>query len=690
MSTRTFEELKEAVDKATPLNDASALIRCAEELDALGTREADALAAQAQGVADYLRGNYQAALEHYHRALDIHEELGDRCGVARVTVNIANVQNSTASYPAALEHYNLALAIYNELGERAGVAGVIGNIGNVHGSSGNYSAALEHFHRALAIHEELDDRGGVARVTINIGLVHASTCDYPAALEHYHRALAEVEAMGDRSSVASVTMNIGNVQTSTGNYPAALEHLHRALAIHEEIGDRRNVALVAGNIGNVHFFTGNYPAALEYYHRMQATCEELGDDSNVANVTGQLGVLCFFHGNYPAAVEHFHRALAMHERLGHSDGVARDTGFLVNALIQLGKHSEGEVLLQKMDTMPINDPRIVVSREQYRASLQEHHGVLDEATSTLRAALLIAQEHMLPKVQAEIHMSLRDLALKQSNLPGYVEHNNEFTRITEEINGKDTATKLAMQEKQREIDAREKEHQQHMAVLHSTLPKHIADRVARGETVNDHHENAAVIFLDIVGFTSISDRIPSGHVVHLLEQIFTTLDTVCEKHDVVKIKTIGDSYMAVAFPTGDAPTLGIERGQGGEPRSAVANAATCALDMLSSLDTLEITMPPSLGDTSWTKDVGDIRVRIGIHCGPVTAGVIGTQRMQYDVWGDTVNVASRMESTSEPGRIHVSEAFAAHASPDVFAFRCIKRGEIDIKGKGLMTTYWLE
>ncbi len=82
-----------------------------------------------------------------------------------------------------------------------------------------------------------------------------------------------------------------------------------------------------------------------------------------------------------------------------------------------------------------------------------------------------------------------------------------------------------------------------------------------------------------------------------------------------------------------------------------------------------------------------------IHCGAVTAGVIGTERLQYDVWGDTVNVASRMECTGEPGRIHVTEAFAIgatpHASHDEFSFRCIERGTIDIKGKGLMKTYWL-
>ncbi|MCX6139522.1 MAG: hypothetical protein NTX15_01595 [Candidatus Kapabacteria bacterium] len=356
--------------------------------------------------------------------------------------------------------------------------------------------------------------------------------------------------------------------------------------------------------------------------------------------------------------------------------MARVTGNIVAVYRDLGSDAELQALLQTMDAMQIDEPSTRISRELHRATLQERSGDLDGAALTLQSALAEAVKHGMRGQEADTHKALRDLALKQNNLSGYVEHNNEFTRITEEINGKDTATKLAMQAKQREIDVVQREHQKHMAVLHSTLPKHIADRVARGEQVNDHYDNAAVIFLDIVGFTTISDRIPSGHVVHLLEQIFTSLDTVCERHNVVKIKTIGDSYMAVSF-----------RSFADAQDDTVHNAATCALDMIASLDALVITMPPALGDTSWTKDIGDIKVRIGIHCGPVTAGVIGTQRMQYDVWGDTVTVASRMESTSEPGRIQFANAVNVGSR---HAVTLHERGSIEVKGKGMMKTYWLE
>jgi len=653
---RTFEELRDAVSNAHRINDAAELMACAVELDALATAEAEAVASRSRGWAFYLHGDYSAALEHYHRALVMHEELGNRNGMASIYGNIGNVHSSTGDYPAALEHWHLALAIHEELGERRGVASVTGNIGNMHGSTGDYPAALEHYHRALALYEELGERSGMASVIGNIGLVYGSTGNYPAALEHYHRALAINEELGNRYWAAANTCNIGNVHQSTGNYHAALEHYHRALSMYEELGNRSE-ATVTANIGNVHHRTGNYAAALEY----------------------------------------FHRALAVHEELGERTGTARVTGNILAAMIESELYDEAEALLQKMDAMTIHAPDVVIMREQSRAELQQQTGDSDEAVATLAAALELARNYSLMAEQATIHKLLRDLALTHSDLASYVEHNNEYIRINEEVNGKEATLKMAMQEKQREIDAERKETERHMAVLHSTLPKHIADRVARGEVVNDSFDNAAVIFLDIVGFTSISDRIPSGHVVHLLEQIFTALDTVCKRYDVVKIKTIGDSYMAVSF-------------------ESVVNAAECALDMIASLDDLVITMPPALGDTSWTNDVGDIKVRVGIHCGPLTAGVIGTDRMQYDVWGDTVNVASRMESSGEAGRVHVSQAFAdylktnqeskiknpiaeSHEVPLVTSHLSlvttstslvtIERGSMDIKGKGLMKTYWL-
>ncbi|MBK7577766.1 MAG: tetratricopeptide repeat protein [Ignavibacteria bacterium] len=550
--------------------------------------------------------------------------------------------------------------------------------------SGSYTEALEQFHRVLALYDETGNRIGLASANLGMGIVHYLQGNYSETLVHYNRALELNKELGLRLSEAAALGNIGTLYQSLGSYPESLEYLLKALAIHDELGHQSGMAMDNCNIGNIYHEMGVSSEALNYYRRGLEIFEEINDRQGIAKVEHNLGLIHADAGEFSQAVVHIQRALAINTEMENRAGIAHVTGNYINVLIRMGDVETASKLQADNTELLHTVPGVRAGHFINAAKLLEHQQNLQGASEALHEALNIVQSAGIRGREAAIRKHLRDLALKQNDLAGYVEHNNEYTRITEEINGKDTATKLAMQAKQREIDAVQREHAQHMAVLHSTLPKHIADRVARGETVNDHYDNAAVLFLDIVGFTTISDSIPSGHVVHLLEQIFTTLDAVCKRNNVIKIKTIGDSYMAVSFDD-------------------VQNAATCALDMIASLDVLVITMPPALGDTSWTKDVGDIKVRIGIHCGAITAGVIGTDRMQYDVWGDTVNVASRMESTSESGKIHVSEALAnalnehknsppdplSHASLERGSYTVVPRGTVDVKGKGLMQTYWL-
>ncbi|MBS1560983.1 MAG: hypothetical protein JSS89_05215 [Bacteroidetes bacterium] len=372
--------------------------------------------------------------------------------------------------------------------------------------------------------------------------------------------------------------------------------------------------------------------------------------------------------------------------------------------IALGDEAQAQTLLGSLDEMQIDEPEVHIMRELHRATLLERNGRIDDATASLRMAVHEATERGMRSLAAEAHKRLRDLALTRSDLPGYVEHNNEFTRITEAIQGKEATQRLAMIEAERKMEAERRERDKERAVLYSTLPKHVADRVVRGEQVSgDLFDDAAVMFADIVGFTSHTSTMAAVDVVALLEHIFSAFDGACERHSVTKVKTIGDSYMCF-------------RGDADAPTNA-RSVATLALDVMQ----LQFQWP----------DGSPVQFRVGIHIGPATAGIIGTQRLQYDVWGDTVNVASRMESSGEPGRVHVTEAFASelkrnteytiqnsiiesgnpeshevshevshnvshsvsHEVPLVTrhsSLVTIERGEIDLKGKGLMNTYWLE
>ncbi|MBS1561018.1 MAG: tetratricopeptide repeat protein [Bacteroidetes bacterium] len=662
MEYRTFEELYDLINQAISINDAVTLERCATELEELGTMKARSIAFNARGVAERIKGNYALALQHYQRSLDLAEELG----------------SSSA------------------------MASTIGNIGNIYLAIGDPAQALDHFQRALVLHRENGDRSKAAIIMESIGVVYAETSQYALALHYYHEALAEHTELDNRNSMATAYGNIGLVYSDTGDYPAALEQLHKALPLHEEVNDLIGIARATNNIGNIYHVAGNNALALEHYTRALALNEKVGYRHGVSSTTGSIGDVYISFGNTEIALEHFRRAADLCSELQDIRGLAWNYGRIMSALLDAGSYAEAEATLTVLDELHVDDPRAGIFRETSRARLQELQGRIDEAAETLRSVMATAVEYSLAPEMSVIHKQLRDLALKRNDLAAYVEHSNEYTRITEEINGRDAATKIAMQAKQREIDAKERETQKQLAVLHSTLPKEVAERVARGEVVNDHFENAAVIFLDIVGFTEISSTMSSQEVITLLDDVFTQCDAICAKYGVTKIKTIGDSYMCVSFDN-------------------VVNAALCALEMSRIVLSHEVSHNVSHSvshSVSHVEDVlpvsHEVAFRIGMHCGPVTAGVIGKERMQYDVWGDTVNVASRMESTGEPGKLHVSEAFASelkrntectiqdaikgsrnqgsHVVPLVTSNSSLVtqlRGSIDIKGKGPMTTYWL-
>jgi adenylate cyclase len=206
------------------------------------------------------------------------------------------------------------------------------------------------------------------------------------------------------------------------------------------------------------------------------------------------------------------------------------------------------------------------------------------------------------------------------------------------------------------------EKQRSEALLLNILPQNIVNRMRNGETViADRYADATILFVDLVGFTSLSTQYPPDKVLEILSTIFAGFDGAVAVHGLEKIKTIGDAYMVA----GGLP----------EPVSDhTRRAAELAIEMLAIVQELR--------DSQQI----DLKARIGIHTGPVIAGVIGVRKLMYDVWGDTVNTASRMETFGAADRIHVS-AEMRNVLGSTYLFE--SRGKIDIKGKGMMETYFL-
>jgi adenylate cyclase len=223
--------------------------------------------------------------------------------------------------------------------------------------------------------------------------------------------------------------------------------------------------------------------------------------------------------------------------------------------------------------------------------------------------------------------------------------------------------KKHLRDREREIvEALRLEKERSENLLLNILPKAIVTRLNGGETIiADQRSNVTIMFADLIAFTKLSARLSAGDLVGLLNDLFSQFDRLALELGVEKIKTVGDAYMVA----GGLP----------EPRADHAHAvADMALAMIETVERMNRELPTPL------------QMRIGIHSGEVVAGVIGTHKFVYDIWGDAVNIASRMESHSLPNRIQVSAATHRYLRN---SFRLERHGTVDIKGKGPMETYFL-
>ena len=256
---------------------------------------------------------------------------------------------------------------------------------------------------------------------------------------------------------------------------------------------------------------------------------------------------------------------------------------------------------------------------------------------------LLDQVSAIDREMVEIESSGRTFALLPVDVP-------EFGFIN--VYGTDVTAV-----KERERLARENER-----LLLNILPEQVADRLRNGEPlIADRFDDVTLMFADIVEFTRLSASMSPQELVGVLNDVFTVFDSLVDRYDLEKVKTIGDAYMVVG-------------GMSEHSEDHPGRVTAMALDLADAVGRIDSAARLGIG------------FRIGIHCGAVVAGVIGTRKFIYDVWGDTVNMASRMESLGVPGRVHVTHAMASRL---VGSFDLESRGMIEVKGKGPTPTYFV-
>ena len=510
-----------------------------------------------------------------------------------------------------------------------------------------YADALKYYQRELKIDEELNDKKGVA-VTLNgIGNIYFHQGNYEQSLDYYERSLEIKRSIGDTMRMASSLSGIGLSHQNLDNHEFAMEYFLEALMINEKLKNNWGISSVLGSIGSQHGLNGDFTKAIDYYYRSLEIQIELNNRAGECNTRNNIGLVHNELGQYNKAIDQCKQGLALSEEIGVILRQKEACGCLYNAYKSSGN---GNKALEYHEQMLALDDSL--NAEETAKKLQQMEfakQMLQDSIAQVEADQLVEEAH-----QEEVREKNRT-----RNIFGGV---GVFALLL--AGGFFWRWRYVQQSKvvlQTEKDRSEN-------LLLNILPADIAAELKeKGRADARDFEMVSILFTDFKGFTAASEKLSAQELVAEINTCFEAFDGIMGKYNIEKIKTIGDAYMAAGglpVPTADS----------------VKNTVLAALEMQSFISDRKAKLD--------AEGKPGFEMRVGVHTGPVVAGIVGIKKFQYDIWGDTVNTASRMESSGEVGKVNISEATYELLKDDAqFSFE--SRGKIEAKGKGELEMYFI-
>lgn len=501
----------------------------------------------------------------------------------------------------------------------------------------------------------------------------------------------------------------GNKKRMLGDLEDALEAYIQGAEAARSAQYLKGVGSTYGAIADIYGISGNHQNAISYYRRSINMLRQIKDSLGLAAAILNAGDEFLNKKFFDSAYAYFIEADQLFSALDYSIGRAYAAGNLGMVFHHRGEHQRAEqkmhaaiaILEEAGDYYPICVYLLSI------ADIYKNKGDVNAAISYARRSLDMAQQHALKDQISAAFQKLSILYEQRGQAAIALDHYKQYILYRDSVNDISTVQKLAdlrtdfeVSLKQREVDLlnREKSIQQFKvgalsiilvlcliilgiliwysrlitleknksdALLLNILPEETARELKKKGRVDAvRFERVTVLFTDFVEFTKQTERIEAEQLVKSVDFYFKAFDEITTKYGLEKIKTIGDAYMCAS----------------GIPASNKSNARDIILaarEMISWVNNTHL--HPS--------DMAAFDMRLGAHTGPVVAGVAGIKKWQYDIWGDTVNIASRMESNSEPGKINLSETTYEEIKNE---FNCTYRGELEVKNLGTMKMYFLD
>jgi len=655
------------------------------EAKSMEKQMAKALYTQAKSY--YENGNYLNALEYYQHSLSISEKIADRKAIARTLHNIGNTYEILGDYETASEYFQKSLTISKEVGDKKEIANTLIDIGYIVYYQGEYGKGISYFQQGLKIYEEIGDITGVAGSWLSIGNVYHSQGNYVKALDDYQKSMNYYEKVGDKYGIGSALNNIGNIYDAQDDHSAALYYYKRALTIAQEIGERVSIAIPLNNVGSSYKALGQYDSALVYYQQSLRIREETGNKRGIAASFRSIGALYKSKGDYDTALNYYIKSLKLNEEIGNRNGAASSLTSIGMIYQHQKEHRKGIAECEKGYLLYLEIGSI--EGEAYACEcLYEGYKALGDGNQALEYYekmqnlddSLRYEEIAIKLQQMEFNNQLLTDSIARAEEKHLVQVAHQEEIRTEEktrnislgIGGFILLLATALYSRLRYIRKSkaliEKERDRSENLLLNILPEEIARELKdKGKAAARDFDTVSILFTDFKGFTQASALLSAKDLVMEINACFEAFDGIVGKYGIEKIKTIGDAYMAAGglpVPTHDS----------------LKNTVLAALEMQEFIIKRKAERD--------AEGLPAFEMRCGIHTGPVVAGIVGIKKFQYDIWGDTVNTASRIESNGEIGRVNISQVTYELLKNDTL-FNFESRGKIEAKGKGEMEMWFI-
>ncbi|MBX7052535.1 MAG: tetratricopeptide repeat protein [Flavobacteriales bacterium] len=590
----------------------------------------------------------------------------------------------------AIKVMDEGILLSEKLQYHRGIRACHGMKGMLLSSLGEYKQSVAELELSLQLAIEANDQLDAGRAGGVLGSIMHQQGRYPEALDYNFKALKSFELVKDSISIAASLSNIGAIYQELENYEEALNWLYKAKAIEEKLGLHEYLGNTLSNIGSCLSNLGKNEEALQQYEESYKIFVRIEDTYAQAELLVNISTILIEKKEYSKAHQNYLEALRLAKQDDAKNTIAACHFALADELYTIVTSATSEEV-QEITSLDNNQTLLLaLAHADSSLSFNQELDNLSGLMKSYRCKSKILEK--LGRMDEALKAHQEYSAFKDSIF--HIEKDKKIaqTSMQYEFDKKTAAAEAEQQKKDiREKNIRNsiiigllatlvflivvliqrnrisKEKKRSEELLLNILPEEVAEELkSKGEADAVLIDHVTVLFTDFKGFTAISANMSPKELVKDLHDCFSAFDRIMEKHGMEKIKTIGDAYMAA----GGLPTPN---------KTHAEDAVKAANEMIAFIEEGK--------RKKIAQQLPYFEIRIGIHTGPVVAGIVGVKKFQYDIWGDTVNTAARMESSGEPGKVNISETTYALVKDQ---FQCVARGRIAAKGKGEMEMYFVE